>query len=108
MKNINITKSQAISIIGNILREGCAIPWAFISNADSSFGYVRPNADNNYEKLITWLKDMEGFRIVPSSEVSDEFSEMLFDVYDVCVEFNNNDGDYSEQFLLWDINNFKD
>ena len=106
MKNINITKSQAISIIGNILREGCAIPWAFISNEDAGFGYIRPNADNNYGEVITWLKDMEGFRIVPSSEVSDEFSEMLFGVYDICVEFT--DGDYSEQYLLWDINNFKD
>ena len=48
------------------------------------------------------------FSIDPTSKVSEEFSEMLFGVYDVCVEFTSSDRDYSEQFLLWDINYFKD
>ena len=105
MKNINITKSQAISVIGNLLREGCAIPMASIGNGGAGLSYVQYV---NYDEVVSWLKGMGGFRIVPTSEVSDEFSEMLFDVYDVCVEFTNNDGDYSEQFLLWDIDLFKD
>lgn len=34
---------------------------------------------------------------------------MNLDEYDVCVEFTNFfDGDYSEQFLLWDIDYYKD
>ena len=105
MKNINITKSQAISVICNLLREGCAIPMASIGNGGAGLSYVQYV---NYDEVVLWLKGMGGFRIVPTSEVSDEFSEMLFDVYDVCVEFTNNDGDYSEQFLLWDIDLFKD
>ena len=108
MKNIDITQSQAISVIGNILREGCAIPMASISNGESKKGYVGIII---MEKDILWrvskLKDMS-FRVVPPSEVSEEFSEMLFGVYDVCVEFTSSDRDYSEQYLLWDIKNFKD
>ena len=108
MKTMKITKAQAITVIKNILIEGCAIPMASIGNDGAGFSYVRPNADDNYDEVVTWLKDMGGFRIVPSSEVSDEFSEMLFNVYDVCVEFSNNVGDYSEQYLLWDFDYYKD
>ena len=108
MKNINITKSQAISIIGNILREGCAIPQASLGNGGSGFSYVNPDViGSNYDTLVSWLKGMS-FCVVPFSEISEEFSDMTLDEYDVCVEFTNNDGDYSEQYLLWDIDHYKD
>ena len=106
MKNINITKSQAISVIGNILREGCAIPRAIISNGESRKSYAGIII---MEKDIIWrvskLKD-KAFRVVTTSEISNVLLDNDLDCYDVCVEFSN--GDYSEQFLLWDINYFKD
>ena len=106
MKDIDITKSQAISIIGNILREGCAIPMASISNGESTQSYVGIIV---MEKDILWrvskLKD-KAFRVVPPSEISKVLLDNDLNCYDVCVEFTN--GDYSEQFLLWHINYFKD
>ena len=108
MKPTKITKAQAITVIKNILIEGCSIPMASLGNGGAGFSYVQPNADDDYDEVVAWFKDMGGFRIVPSSEISDEFSDMDLDEYDVCVEFTNNDGDYSEQYLLWDINSFKD
>ena len=108
MKNINITKSQAIGIIGNILREGCAIPQASLGNGGAGFEYVYPAVvENSYDVLVSWLRGMS-FSIVPTSEISEEFSDMNLDDYDVCVEFSNNDGDYSAQYLLWDIDYYKD
>ena len=109
MKTTKITKAQAITIIKNILIEGCAIPQASLGNGGAGFGYVQPDAgENDYDELVSWLKGMKSFRIVPTSEISDEFSDMNLDEYDVCVEFTNNDGDYSEQYLLWDIDYYKD
>ena len=105
MKNINITKSQAIGIIGNILREGCAIPMAS-SNGESRRDHLGIII---MEKDILWnlskLKD-KAFRVVPTSEISNVLLDNDLDYYDVCVEFKNSD--YSEQYLLWDINYFKD
>ena len=63
------------------------------------------------EKLkdILWyvskLKD-KTFRVVPISEYFDEFPDCDLNWYDVCVEFKK--GDYSEQYLLWDIDHYKD
>lgn len=108
MKKTNITKDQAITVIGNILREGCAIPQASLGNGGAGFSYVRPNADDNYDELVSWLKGMRAFRIVPFSEISDEFSDINLDEYDVCVEFINANGDYSEQYLLWNLDYYKD
>lgn len=106
MKNINITKSQAIGIIGNILREGCAIPVASIGNGESRRDHLGIII---LEKDILWnlskLKD-KAFRVVPTSEISNELLDNDLDYYDVCVEFKN--GDYSKQFLLWDIDHYKD
>lgn len=109
MKTTKITKDQAITIIKNILIEGCSIPMASLGNGGAGFGYVQPDAGyNDYDELISDLKGMKSFRVVPVSEISEEFSDMDLDEYDVCVEFTNNDGDYSEQYLLWDIDSFKD
>jgi hypothetical protein len=108
MKTTKITKDQAISIIGNILRERCAIPMASIGNGESRKSYLGIVV---MEKDILWcvskLKD-KAFRVVPTSEISNELLDNDLDYYDVCVEFTNNDGDYSEQFLLWNIESFKD
>lgn len=107
---MKITKAQAITIIKNILMEGCAIPMASLGNGGAGFSYVypQPSPDDNYDEIVSSLNGMVGFRTVPCSEISEEFSDMNLDEYDVCVEFTNNDGDYSEQFLLWDIDYYKD
>ena len=108
MKNVNITREQAINTIISILHDGCSIPMASFGNGGAGFSYVEPNANNNYEEVVSWLKGMDAFRIVPTTEFSDEFSDMNLDEYDVCVEFTNNNDDYSEQYLLWDIDYYKD
>ena len=79
---------------------------AAISNGESRKGYVGIIV---LEKDILWrvskLKD-KAFRVVPTSEISNVLLDNDLDCYDVCVEFTS--GDYSEQYLLWDINYFKD
>ena len=102
-----IDKEQAIAIMSHILRMGCAIPMASIGNGGSGYSYVGPIL---MEKDILWyvsqLKD-KTFRIVPTSEISEEFSGCDLNYYDICVEFTNNEGDYSEQYLLWDLDFLK-
>lgn len=110
MKDIKISKDQAITTIINILREGCAIPQASLGNGGAGFGYVDPDGveySYGYDELVSWLRGMS-FSIVPTSEISEEFSDMNLDDYDVCVEFTNSDRGYSEQYLLWDIDHYKD
>ena len=108
MKDIKISKDQAITIILNILREGCVIPQASLGNGGAGFVYVYPAVfENSYDVLVSWLRGMS-FSIVPTSEISEEFSDINLDDYDVCIEFTNSDRDYSEQYLLWDIDHYKD
>lgn len=108
MKDIKISKDQAITIIINILREGSVIPQASLGNGGAGFGYVDPDViGNNYDTLVSWLKGMS-FCVVPTSEISEEFSDINLDDYDVCVELTNGDIGYSEQYLLWDIDHYKD
>ena len=106
--NTQISKEQAITIMSNILREGCAIPMASLGNGGSGYSYVGPLL---MVKDIMWyvskFKDWS-FSIVPISEISEEFSECDLNFYDVCVEFTNSNGDYSEQYLLWDLDYYKD
>ena len=108
MNTTKITKTQAITVIKNILNEGSCIPMASLGRGGAGFGYVWPNADNNNEEIVAWLNGMGAFRIVPSSEISDEFSNVSLGQYALCVEFTNNDRGYSEQYLLWDIDYYKD
>lgn len=111
MKNTKINRDQAITIIKNILIEGCSIPMASIGNGGSGLCYVSPppSKDDRIE-LISALKS-KAFRIVPTSEISEEFGGLHFsEDYDVCVEFSSMDGSNPsrEQYLLWDIDYFKD
>ena len=108
MKSTKITKAQAITVIKNILNVGSCIPMASLGNGGAGFGYVDPDVvENSYDEPVSWLRGMS-FSIVPTSEISEEFSDMNLDDYDVCVEFTNSDRGYSEQYLLWDIDHYKD
>lgn len=104
--NTQISKEQAITIMSNLLREGFAIPMAVIGNGGSRYSYVGPIL---MVKDILWyvsiLRD-KTFRVVPTSEISDEFSDCDLRFYDVCVEFTK--GGYAEQYLLWDLDYYKD
>ena len=106
--NTQIDKEQAIDIMSHILRMGCAIPMASIGIGGCGYRNVGPIL---MEKDILWyvskFKD-KNFRIVPTSEISEEFSDCDLNYYDVCVEFSSINGDYSEQYLLWDLDFYKD
>lgn len=106
MKTTKITKAQAITIMINIFRDGCAIPMASIGNGGCEYSYVGPIL---MVKDIMWyvskLKEWS-FRIVPISEYFEEFPDCDLNCYDVCVEFRK--GDFSEQYLLWDLDYYKD
>ena len=108
MKTTKISKAQAITIISNILREGCAIPMASIGNGGCGFSYAGPIL--MVTDIMWYVSKFEGwsFRIVPNSEISEEFSGCDLNFYDVCVEFTSNVGDYSEQYLLWDLSYYDD
>ena len=109
MKNIKINRDQAIAIMRNILREGCAIPMTSIGNGGAGLCFVCPPTDMFHTlEIISALKD-KSFRLVPLKEISEEFGGLHYsEDYDVCVEFTNATRDYSEQFLLWDIDYYKD
>ena len=93
----------------NILREGCSIPMASVGNGGAGLCFLSPYTQMFHTlEIIAALKD-KSFRIVPLKEISEEFGGLLYlEDYDVCVEFTNATGDYSEQFLLWDIDHYKD
>lgn len=109
MKNIKINKDQALAIMRNILREGCSIPMASVGNGGAGLCFVSPPTERfDTLEIISALKD-KTFRTVPLNEISEEFGGLHYsEDYDVCVEFTNATGDYSEQFLLWDIDHYKD
>ena len=93
----------------NILREGCSIPMASVGNDGAGLCFVDPPTTMfDSLKSVSALKD-KSFRIVPLREISAEFGGLHYsEDYDVCVEFTNATGDYSEQYLLWDIDYYKD
>lgn len=109
MKSIKITKDQALAIMRNILREGCSIPMASVGNGGAGLCFVSPpTVMFDTLEIIAALKD-KTYRIVPLKEISEEFGGLHYsEDYDVCVEFTNANGDFSEQFLLWDIDYYKD
>ena len=91
MKSTKITKAQAITVIKNILNEGSCIPKVSLGNGGAGFGYVDPDlVENSYDELVSWLRGMS-FSIDSTPEISEEFSDMNLDDYDVCVEFTNSD-----------------
>ena len=109
MKNIKINRDQAIAIMRNILREGCSIPMASVGNGGAGLCFINPPAEMfDTLEIISALKD-KSFRIVPLKEISEDFGGLyLIEGYDVCVEFTSTTRDYSEQFMLWDIDYYKD
>lgn len=103
MKNINITRKEAINTIINNIQRGYYIPMVSLGNGGA--GYDLLHSEANIEALNAELNDTEryNFRVVPESEIAEDFKENNdLDCYDVCVEFASTIGDNREQYLLWD------
>lgn len=105
MKTLNLTKSEAIEVMSNILGMGNSIPFTSDGQGGAGFGMLDPEFSIK-EASEHWLKNDFDFRVVPDSEISEEFKGNVdLDDYDVCVEFAK-DGCW-DQFLLWDIDDFR-
>ena len=104
MKNVNMTREEAISTIKALLQEGCSIPVASIGNGGAGFFWVY--SDVSLEALVAELKDTDNynFRVVPESEIAEDFENSVnLGDYDVCIELANTHGvnPYREQYLIW-------
>lgn len=103
MKTVNLTRCEAIEVMANILATDNSIPCTSDGQGGAGFAMLDPDFPIK-EAAARWLKYDYDFRVVPSSEISEEFKGNAdLDDYDVCVEFAK-DG-CREQFLLWDIDN---
>ena len=104
MKNINMTREEAINIIINLIQNGYSIPTTSLGNGGAGFGWIDSNV--NLDALVAEFKDTDNynFRIVPESEIAEDFEgSVSLDDYDVCVEFSaDGDSPYCEQYLLWE------
>ena len=106
MKTMNLTESEALVVMANILGMGNSIPYSSDGQGGVGFGML----DSEFsikEAAERWLKYDYEFRVVPASEISEEFEGNVdLHDYDVCVEFAKDS--YRDQFLLWDIDDFRD
>lgn len=100
MKTINLTKSEAIKVMNSILKSQDFIPMASVGNGGAGFCMINPDQADEDWPLKAW-----DFRVVPEDEIAPDFrDEVNLNDFDVCVEFS--EGDYSEQYLLWDIEHY--
>ena len=104
MKNVNMTREEAINTIINLLHDGRSIPVASIGNGGGGFFWVYSNV--SLEALVAELKDTDNynFRVVPESEIAEDFEHSVnVGDFDVCIELANTTGDnpYREQYLLY-------
>lgn len=108
MKNINITREEAINTMFELLNEGCSIPVVGLGNGSSDLFYI-DYSDVWYldiKAYINRLKDTEdyAFRVVPEPEIAEDFKDTFeLDNFNVCVEFSSTHAGnpFREQFLLW-------
>ena len=97
MKNINMTREEAINTIINLIEDECTIPMVSLGNGGAGFCWVDSNT--GIEDFINY-----NFRVVPESEMAEDFADHVdLEYFDVCVEFSSTYGDnpYREQYLLW-------
>lgn len=103
MKTVNLTKTEAIDVMANILATDNCIPCTSDGQGGVGFCMLDPDFPIK-EAAARWLKNDYDFRVVPSSEISEEFTGNVdLDDYDVCVEFAYHGS--RAQLLLWDIDN---
>lgn len=108
MKNINMTRKEAINIMFNLLNEGCSIPVVGLGNGSTDLFYIDYFSDVDFDvkAFLDRLNDTEDyiFRVVPEAEIAEDFKDTFnLDDFVVCVEFSSTHAGnpYREQFLLW-------
>lgn len=106
MKNINITREEAINTMFDLLNEGCSIPVVGLGNGSSDLFYIDYFSDFDIKAYLDRLNDTEDyiFRVVPEPEIAEDFKDTFeIDNFNVCVEFSSTHAGnpYREQFLLW-------
>ena len=104
MKTVNLTRCEAIQVMANLLAMGNSIPFSSDGQGGIGFGMLDP--DYPIEEVSEfWRKYGFDYRVVPVSEISEEFKGNVdLNDYDVCVEFEK--GSCKDQFLLWDIDDY--
>ena len=75
-----------------------------------SLGTLEELGDYTLSSYLDELKAMPAYRVVPASEMAGDFDGAVnLDNFDCCVEFSNPQQPGSAvQFLLWDVDDFKD
>ena len=100
MKNINMTREEAINTIISLIEGGYTIPMASLGNGGAGFCWVDSTTGiTDFESTVNY-----NFRVVPESEMAEDFADHAYlEYFDVCVEFASTDGDnpYREQYLIW-------
>ena len=98
---MKLTMSEALEVMSYTLANGCRIPCTSDGQGGAGFSMLDPDFSIK-DAAELWLKHGFDYRVVPVSEISEEFKGNVdLDDYDVCVEFAK-DGTRA-QFLLWDI-----
>ena len=101
MKTMNLTRCEAIEVMAYTLAQGCSIPCTSDGQGGAGFSMLDPDFPIK-EAAALWLRYDFDYRVVPASEISEEFTGNVdLDDYDVCVEFAYHGN--RDQFLLWDV-----
>lgn len=102
-----MTREEAINTITNLIEDECTIPMVSLGNGGAGFCWVDSNTGiEDFKSTVNY-----NFRVVPESEMAEDFADHAdLEDYDVCVEFSSMDGSNPsrEQYLLWDIDYYKD
>lgn len=100
MKNIKMTREEAINTIINLLEDEYTIPMVSLGNGGAGFCWLDSNTGiEDFKSTVNY-----NFRVVPESEMAEDFADHAdLEEYDICVEFSetHEDNPYREQYLLW-------
>ena len=100
MKNIKMTREEAINTIINLIEAGYTIPMVSLGNGGAGFCWVDSTTGIEDFKSMVNIN----FRVVPESEMAEDFTDHAdLEEYDMCVEFSetHEENPYREQYLLW-------
>ena len=106
-----LSQNQAANVIVALLN--CNNVIDIVDNAGFSYFSLGTLEELGYYTLASYLDElraMPAYRVVPASEMADDFDGVVdLDEFDCCVEFSNPQQPGSAvQFLLWEVDDFKD
>ena len=100
MKNIKMTREEAINTIINLIEDEYTIPMVSLGKGGAGFCWVDSNTGiEDFKSTVNY-----NFRVVPESEMAEEFADhAVLEDYDICVEFSetHEENPCREQYLLW-------